>query len=93
MQTEKRPTDPVRDQLHVLGKELETLKGDLKVQARLATMELRDRWNRIEKRHTELHESVRSAGHDAMDLLRRSVSELRSDVDKLRDDAGIDPEC
>ena len=92
MQTYKRPTDAVRAELKILTGELATLRDDIKVQARLGTMELRDRWNGIEKRHADLHQSLRDAGNEVIDSARSSFAELRSDVTRLRKDAGIDPD-
>ena len=93
MQTTKRPTDDVRHQIQVLVSELETLRDESKVQAHLAKMDLHDRWIVLQKRHSELSASVRSARDEALESLRASLVELRDGFRKLHEDAGVDPEC
>lgn len=93
MASETTSSDPFRQIIHSLLDDLAALKGDLQVQAHLGTMELRDRLNGLEKRHAELHDSVRGASAEAVEGLKTSVSELKREAAMLRKDAGIDSEC
>ena len=91
--TPTRPTDEVRHQIEVLVRELQALNDGSKVQRHLLGMELRDRWDQLQRRHADVFDAVRNAGRETLDTVREAVSDLRSAFTKLHDDAGIDREC
>ena len=93
MQTQKRPSDDVRRQIAALLRELETLRTETKMHMPSAGMELRDRWNRIEQRHTQLQDASRTVRDEALVALRTALIEHRSSLTDLREDLHGDPEC
>jgi Zn-finger domain-containing protein len=72
--------------------ELETLRGAIKVRMHLAGMELRDRWNRFERRHAELERAVRQVRDGALEALRSAMTDHRMALRDLHDDLVEDPE-
>jgi hypothetical protein len=74
------PIDP-------LLRDLETLRDESRLQRHLLALDMRDRLDALDRRHVELHDSVRSARDTATDSVRAAAVELREAFLQFRDDA------
>ena len=84
MTTSHRSSPDLRHRVeHMLG-DLDTMRGESRLQRHLLAMELRDRLDDLERRHADLHAAVRQAGADAIESLSHSIAELRESFRVLR---------
>ena len=69
--------------------ELKTLRDEIRVDLKLATMDLRDEWKKMEKRIPEagnLASEIKDVTADALDALLAEVRRFRSRVASWRED-------
>jgi hypothetical protein len=77
----------IRETIRGRMDELKTLRDEIRVDLKLASMDLRDEWNRLEKR---LPETTRLAS-DIKNLTVEAVDELLAEVRRFRGSLGDRP--
>lgn len=65
--------------------ELEGLRDDLRVRIHLAGMELKKRWDDIDRRYLSLYDNAKASTADVRDKARRGLLEIRNELQDLRD--------
>lgn len=90
--TKKLTPEDVRKQLRETIDELEGLRDTVKMRAHLASMELKKKWEQLDKRFLEARDEVKGLRDDARDDLlaaaREGLNEIKKGLREVRD--GLD---
>jgi len=81
------PIQNVSSTIDPLMRDVATLRDEARVQRHLLALDLRDRLDVLERRHLELHDSMRAARDTASESLHAAAVELRDAFRQFRDDA------
>jgi hypothetical protein len=92
MHTAKRPSDDARNQIALLMRELEALRGEMKHELQRAGMPQRDRWMLYEQRHAQLERALGLARDEELETLRHALVAHRAALLDLREDLATEPE-
>lgn len=88
MTTQKVSREDLRKQLDATLGEVESMRDDLRVRTHLMGMELKARWDALERRALEVGDAVRAARVEARDdafaAARDALGEVRKGLAQLR---------
>lgn len=93
METTKRPLDELGHQIEAMKKELASLHDDARVQRHLLSMEVRERFDALDKRRLQLQDNAGRATEHTLASLRQSITELRASFKELAKHAQKKPEA
>lgn len=71
--------------------ELQRMLDESQLQSHLLRMDLRDRLDALQRRHTEVHAAVGKARRETLESLRLAITELRESFAQIRHEASQPP--